>query len=70
MSNHDNCIEVIGQFTSRGGGRQQRVTGRHHTSAAAGGGMYGLPAADEGGDQNPSATKNALPGYVDLVLKQ
>ena len=52
MSNHDNCREVIGQFTSRGGGRQQRATGGHHTSAAAGGGMYGLPAPDEGGDQN------------------
>ena len=52
MSNHDNCREVIGQFTSRGGGRQQRATGGHHTSAAAEGGMYGLPASDEGGDQN------------------
>ena len=51
MSNHDNCREVIGQFTSRGGGRQQRAAGGHQIGAAAeGGGMYGLPAADEGGD--------------------
>ena len=58
MSNHDNCREVIGQFTSRGGGRQQRVAGGHERGAAALG-MYGLPAADEGGDQN-----------IDIAIKE
>ena len=65
MANHDNCREVIGQFTS---GRQQRPSGRAG-GAATEGGMYGLPAADEGGNPKEN-TGQLVPGKKSPLWNQ
>ncbi len=50
MANHDNCRDLIGQFS--GGGASQV---RHRPAQrGADSGLYGLPAADEGGTKNES----------------